>query len=70
MNEGANVVTTYYGGQSICEVGCKGEPEGTLCIWESCSICVVLRNAFSTLEFGEDAYDGMYVLETSPLASN
>lgn len=59
MNEGAKVLTTYYGGQSICEIGCKGEPEGTLCTWESCSICVVLRNAFNTLEFGEDAYDGM-----------
>ncbi|KIO17219.1 hypothetical protein M407DRAFT_246620 [Tulasnella calospora MUT 4182] len=60
MNEGANVITTYYGGQSICEVGCKGEPEGTLCSWESCSICVVLKGAFTTLEFGDDAYDGTY----------
>ncbi|KAG8931180.1 hypothetical protein FRC01_001741, partial [Tulasnella sp. 417] len=58
MNEGANVVTTYYGGQSICEIGCKGEVEAALCTWESCSICVVLRAAFTTVEFGDDSYDG------------
>ncbi|KAG8931044.1 hypothetical protein FRC01_001907, partial [Tulasnella sp. 417] len=58
MNEGANVVTTYYGGQSICEIGCKGEAEATLCSWESCSICVVLKAAFTTVEFGDDSYDG------------
>ncbi|KAG9038623.1 hypothetical protein FS837_001204 [Tulasnella sp. UAMH 9824] len=60
MNEGANIITTYYGGQSICEIGCKGEAEGALCTWESCSICVVLKGAFSSLEFGDDTYDGTY----------
>ncbi|KAG8896610.1 hypothetical protein FRB99_008799 [Tulasnella sp. 403] len=60
---GSTTRATFFGGQCICDVGVP-QPGGAytteLCNWPSCSICIVIKKGFDTLEFGVQSHEGIY----------
>jgi len=57
---GFTSISTYYGGQCLCDLGANAQPAPQFCNWNGCSICIVARRGFDLLEFGNLVHDGKY----------
>jgi hypothetical protein len=50
-------IRTFYGAQCICDLGATSS---SLCSWKSCGICLIVKSAFTTFEFGATSNSGRY----------
>lgn len=53
----ASQVRTFHGAQCICDLG-TADP--SLCKWNSCGICSIIKSSFTTFEFGVTSNSGRY----------
>jgi hypothetical protein len=57
---GFTTITTWYGGQCLCDLGANASSSPELCNWPGCSICVAVKKGFDVVEFGNSSYNGTY----------
>jgi len=52
-----NQMHTFHGAQRICDLGIA---DPSLCSWESCGICSIIKSSFTVFEFGVTCNSGRY----------
>ena len=53
----AGQVRTFHGAQCICDLGVG---DTSLCKWNSCGICSIIKSSFTRFEFGMSSHSGRH----------